>query len=157
LHWLAPESFRASEFSAGGVGAASIPLEESEVGGVVRVSDDHGLSVPFTVRNGILQLYVDHPSTLHIISDERERILSLTLPEIPEIAWLPPASAPHGIPRATLSHSPVDFWKLLAILGGMGLLAEWLFFARQQRPFVSRSRTENRASSEPERQELVTK
>jgi hypothetical protein len=157
LGWLAPESFRASEFSAGAVGAASIPLDPGEAGGGIRVSDQRGFSIPFTVRNGILQLYADHPSTLRIVSDQRERVLSLTLPEVPEITWQPPAGTPDGIPRATLSRSPVDFWKWLAVLGGLGLLAEWLLFARQQRPLISRKPSARRAADEQEQKELVTK
>jgi hypothetical protein len=157
LDWLAPESFRVSDFSARAVGAASIPLDPGEADGGIRVSDEHGFSVPFTVRNGILQVYADHPSTLHVVSGQRQRVLSLTLPEIPEITWQPPAGAPNGIPRTTLSRSPVDFWKWLAVLGGLGLLAEWLFFARQQRPLAFRRQTAKQAAYEHEQQELVTK
>jgi hypothetical protein len=157
LDWLAPESFRSSAFSAGAVGAASIPLDVGEAGGRIRVSDERGFSVPFTVRNGVLELYADHPSTLRIVTNQRERVLSLTLPEIPEITWKPPASASHGVPRTTLRRSPVDFWKWLAVLGGLGLLSEWLFFARQQRPLAFGRRTTQRAASEQEQHELVTK
>ena len=34
----------------------------------------------------------------------------------------PPAGVSNGITRTTLSRSPIDFWKWLAVLGGMGLL-----------------------------------
>ena len=157
LDWLAPESFRTSDFSAGTVGTSSIPLDAGEAEGGLRVFDERGFSVPFTVRNGILELYADRPSTLRIVSDQRERVLSLTLPEIPEITWQPPAGVSHGVPRTTLSRSPVDFWKWLAVLGGMGLLCEWLFFARQQRPLGFGKRTPKQATDEQQQQELVTK
>ncbi len=58
------------------------------------MSDERGFAVPFTVRDQTLQLFASRPSIVRIVSDDRERILSLTLPDVAEFRWKPPAA--HG-------------------------------------------------------------
>ena len=120
------------------------------------MADDAGFSVPFTVRNGMLQLYASRPSTVHVFSDERERMLSLTLPEIAEFNWEAPAGAPEGLPASSRLPSPAaDLWKWLAVLGGLGLLAEWLFFGKQHS--LLRRRAGSTAATETRARDLVAK
>lgn len=158
LHWLAPESFRATDFTASAVGAVTVPLDGNEPANAVQVVDSAGFAVPFTVRDGMLQLYVDHPSTLRVLSGGRESVLSLTLPEVPVFTWKPPTAAQQGMPPVSaLSPSPLDLWKWLAVLGGLGLLAEWLFFGKQRRGFTFRGRSTKSVAYEAEKRELVTK
>jgi hypothetical protein len=138
LRWLSPESFRTLDLSAGSVGTASIPLDRppdtTDRLAKIRVVDDNGLALPFTIQGAALQLFTAEPTVLHIYSGERERILSLTLPEVGETEWKTPAGAAQGLPRVSrLQGGPVDLWKWLALAGLGCLLVEWMAFGRQRR------------------------
>ncbi len=132
--WLAPESFRTMEFTASTMGAVSVPLDSNETAQQVQVVDEKGFSVPFSVRNRSLQLYVGRPSVVRVTSFGRERIFSLTLPDIAEKQWKAPPSTPTGVPSAVASlPSAFDLWQWLALLGAACLLAEWYLFGRRRR------------------------
>ena len=133
LRWLSPESFRTLDLSAGSVGAATVTLDPKERAEQIRVVDDNGLVLPFTVRGDTLQLFAAEPSVLHVYSADRERVLSLTLPEVGDVEWKA-AKAAQGIPRRSRrQNGPVDLWKWLASAGLACLLAEWYLFGRQRR------------------------
>jgi hypothetical protein len=122
------------DLSAGSVGTASIVLDPKERTDQIRVVDDTGLSLPFTVRGGTLQLFTAEPGVLHVYSADRERILSLTLPDVADVEWQLPTDAAQGLPRRSrLRAEPVDLWKWLAIAGLLCLLAEWFLYGRQRR------------------------
>ena len=134
LRWLAPEAFRNLDLSAGSVGAATLTLDPNERTDQMRVVDDKGLSLPFSVRAGLLELYTPGPAVLHVYSTDRERILSLTLPQVAETLWPLPATASEGLPRfSRLRGAPRDLWKWLALAGLACLCAEWFWFGRQRR------------------------
>ncbi len=157
LHWLSPESFRTLDLSAASVGTATVAIDPNERTDQIRVVDDKGLASPFTFRNGTLQLFSAEPSVLHIYSAGRERILSLTLPEVAETLWPIPTAAAQGMPRRSqLSGPPVDLWKWLAVAGLGCLLAEWLLFGRQRRAAIPR-RPANKLSATQRQPELVAK
>jgi hypothetical protein len=133
LRWLSPEAFRMLELSAGQVGAASVSLDGQENSDGIRVIDERGFTVPFTVRAQTLELFTSHPSVVRILSEERERVLSLTLPDVAESEWKPPGRWAHGIPAPIrLAPAAVDLWKWLAIAGAACLLAEWLRYGRRR-------------------------
>jgi hypothetical protein len=138
LRELSPEAFRMLELSAGQVGAASVSLDVQESAGRensegIRVIDERGFAVPFTVRAQTLELFTSHPSVVRILSDERERVLSLTLPDVADSEWKPPGPSAHGIPAPIrLAPAAVDLWKWLAIAGAACLLAEWLRYGRRR-------------------------
>ena len=133
LRWLEPEAARTTELTATGVGSVSVPLDRGESAQKFRVLDERGFAVPFTVRNGMLQLYAERPSIVKIIAPGRERVLSVTLPGIGTFHWNPPSTVSRAFPAAGwLGRSAVDLWKWLAVLGGIGLLVEWLFFGKQR-------------------------
>jgi hypothetical protein len=157
LRWLEPESFRAFRLTAGAVGIASIPLDAKESAQNLKIVDDRGFTAPFTIRNGVLQLYTARPSVVRVLSNDRERVLSLTLPGMAEFAWQPPPATPRELPRAYwFAPSAFDLWKWLAALGAIGLLVEWLFFG-QQRPLQLWHRAARSESSRSSREELVNK
>jgi hypothetical protein len=157
LRWLEPESFRTFQLTAGAVGIASVPLDGRESQQDLKIVDDRGFAVPFTVRNDLLQLYTVRPSVVHVLSNDRERVLSLTLPGMAESAWQPPPATPRDLPRRYwFSPSAVDLWKWLAALGALGLLIDWLFFG-QQRPLRRWRRTARSESSSLPREELAAK
>jgi von Willebrand factor type A domain/Aerotolerance regulator N-terminal len=133
LHWLEPDRFRTTELMAIGVGIASVPLDTAEASGRIRVVDASGFAVPFTVRNNALQMYVSKPSVVRVITPERERVLSMTLPGVGEFSWKPPAGAPRDAPPVrSFGLSAVDLWRWLAVAGALGLLAEWLIYGKQR-------------------------
>jgi hypothetical protein len=134
LRWLSPEAFRTVDVSAVRVGTASIALDPYERTDQLRVVDGKGMASPFTLRGGTLQLFTAEPTVLHVYSGDRERIISLTLPEVAENQWTVPEAVATGLPRASrFAGAPVDLWKWLALAGLGCLLAEWFLFGRQRR------------------------
>jgi hypothetical protein len=69
---------------------------------------------------------------VRVITENREQVYSLTLPEVGETVWQPPASARRGVPARVTEASARDMWPFLALLGGIGLLAEWLMYGRSR-------------------------
>ena len=136
------------------MGTASTPLD-----GVRRAALCaclmRGFSVPFTVRNGMLQLYAD-PQARCVVSDQRERVVSLTLPEIPEITWQPPEGAPvlcrgqRCRDRRLISGNGWPCWAI-------GASAEWLFFQDNSARSRSADELPSKPPDEHEEKELVIK
>jgi hypothetical protein len=162
LRWLAPDAFRVLDLSAGQVGDANVLLDASEKRERIRVREEKGFAVPFTVRGQALELFTSRPGIVHIASDDRERILSLTLPDVAEFEWKAPADvSSDGAPAAGQLPGPIDLWHWLALLGAACLLAEWLLYGRQRR-FQLRKKSRGTAargeSARPAKaEELVSK
>jgi hypothetical protein len=151
MRWLSPESFSTLDLSAGSVGTATVTLDPNERTDRMRVVNEQGLALPFTLHNGALQLFTAEPSVLHMYSADRERVISLTLPEVAETAWQIPASAARGVPRRIrVRDVPVDLWKWLAAAGLGCWVAEWLLFSRQRRARKTAARRKPAAEREPE-------
>ncbi len=158
LRWLRPEGFQRWEISARQVGAAALALERDEDPGTLQIQDEHGLAVPFTVRNHTLQLFVSRPSVIRISSEHQQRVLSLTLPDVAAYPWKVSASV-EGIPPLHFGQSSLDLWKWLALAGALGLLIEWILFGprtRRLKPQQSRRTPDNKPMREQEK-ELVSK
>jgi hypothetical protein len=154
LRWLGPENLRTDQFGATAVGNVLVPLGANESRDNCRVLDEHGFALPFTTRAGMLQVYVSRPETIRVISPGREQVFSVTLPGVGAYRWQPPPQIPREIPRATwFIHSAIDLWKWLAIFGGIGLFAEWIFFGKQ-RPVLWK-RSVHREHREQAQDELV--
>lgn len=133
MRWLEPDSYRVSELTAGPVGAASIALDPAEASRHIRVVDERGFAVPFTERNGTLQLYAARPGTVRVIGAERERVLSLNLPEVAQYVWTPPENVPRDLPASPLQGvAAIELWKWLAAFGGLLLFVEWYLFGSQR-------------------------
>jgi hypothetical protein len=155
LRWLEPESLRTTELTATGVGTASVALDVNEASERFRVIDSSGFVVPFTILNNSLELYVSKPTVVKVITPERERVLSLTLPGVGEFRWNPPSDVPQTLPAASwFGASAIDLWKWLAVAGAAGLYLEWLLFGRQ-RPWRWRRQAPHRESEKMREQELV--
>jgi hypothetical protein len=61
-------------------------------------------------------------------------VYSLTLPQLWDSKWEPPAQAVKGIPRvAAALDGSGDIWPWLAVMGGLGLLIEWILYGRFRR------------------------
>jgi hypothetical protein len=98
-----------------------------------RVLQQDGTPVPFTTRGRTLRFFSGTPGTVRVVAGERETVYSLTLPELWDSKWQAPAGTKHGLPvfRETAGVSR-DLWQVLAVLGGLGLLLEWLLFGRAE-------------------------
>jgi len=90
--------------------------------------------VPFTMRDRTLNFFAGSPGGVKVVAGDREYLYSLTLPELWDSKWTPPADAHTGIPKfATILESSSDLWPWLALAGALGLLAEWLLYGRFRR------------------------
>jgi len=133
LNWLAPESRREAEFVASPIGPSTITLDAKEDTSALRVIDDRGASVPFTLHGRTLNLFASRPAIIRVLTDERERVLSLTLPDVASYAWTP-KNVLNGLPpSARFAPTATDLWKYLAVAGALCLIAEWWFFGRRRR------------------------
>ncbi len=154
LRWLSPADFLISDLTASNVGLASVSLGAEEHPDHLRVTDSQGFAVPFTVRAGTLQLFVSRPSIVQVSSANSRRILSLTLPDIATAHWIPGTNAAVGLPPAVrYAPSAIDLWKWLALLGALGLSAEWFLFGRSRSTIWKQNlgrRTTSLTSYEPE-------
>ena len=137
LRWMTPGAFRRWEFQAGTVGTVNVEVDKDAKPEGVRVLDQAGRDLPFTIDSSNLgnnlRFFSGAPGTVRVQMGDREMVYSLTLPDVGETAWRVPASVRRGIPRAALAEAaPRDLWPWLALLGGIGLLADWLLFGRSR-------------------------
>jgi hypothetical protein len=133
LRWMAPETFRGLEVQAGTVGTVNVPLEKGTDAASIHVLTEDQRPLPFTVESGVLRLFAGAPGTVRVQMGDRELVYSLTLPDVGEAAWRAPANVRHGVPRGFgASVAATDLWPWLAVLGGIGLLVDWLLFGRKR-------------------------
>jgi hypothetical protein len=133
LRWMAPELFRRSAVAADSAGTVTTELDSDVRPEDVRVLQQDGTPVPFTTRGRSLRFFSGTPGTVRVLAADRETVYSLTLPELWDAQWDVPPGTKRGIPafRETAGLSR-DLWQALAILGGIGLLVEWLLFGRAE-------------------------
>ncbi|HSP66203.1 MAG TPA: VWA domain-containing protein [Bryobacteraceae bacterium] len=133
LRWMVPGAFRRWEFQAGTVGTVNVPVEKTSKPEDIKVLDEANRGLPFTVEDNNLRFFSGAPGTVRVQMGDREMVYSLTLPDVGEAVWRVPASVHKGVPRAVLGDAaPRDLWPWLAILGGLGLLADWLLYGRSR-------------------------
>ena len=132
LRWISPEVFRRSEIAGGSVGSVKLVMDQAPAD--VKVTGQDGLPVPFTMRDRTLNFFAGTPGDVKVTAGDREYLYSLTLPELWETKWTPPADAHSGIPKfAAILESSSDLWPWLALAGSLGLLVEWLLYGRFRR------------------------
>lgn len=149
LRWMAPDNFRNWELFAGTVGAVSVPLVSEAEGATAKVISSDSRPLPFTVQGKTLRFFAGKPGTVRVITGSREQVHSLTLPAVADTVWDAPRTVRRGVPRAiTQAASSRDIWYWLALLGGLGLLAEWLLFAPLRKPRQA-SETASTPEAEP--------
>jgi Aerotolerance regulator N-terminal len=141
LRWMAPAVFRRWELNAGSVGAVKVALEGEVKPADWRVVRDDGQPVPFTVREHALEFFSGTPGTVRVMAGDREYVYSLTLPQLWEARWDPPADARRGLPRFAAGLGGArDLWPWLALAGGAGWLADWMLFGTRRRAVLRVSR-----------------
>ena len=134
LRWLSPEIFRRWEISGGSVGTVRQAMDQDVAEDQVKVTDENGAALPFTLRDRTLDFFAGAPGVVRVVAGDREYVHSLTLPQLGDRRWEPPADAAKGIPRFRVTPDrSSDLWPLLAALGAAGLLAEWLLYGRTRR------------------------
>jgi len=130
IRWMAPDGFLRREVFASSVGSVLVPLDRELAPAQIRVLASDNSQLPFSLKGNSLRFFSGVPGTVRVQAGEREQVHSLALPEVAEAAWEPPSNVRRGIPRAhEAPASSRELWYWLAILGGLGLLIEWLLFA----------------------------
>jgi hypothetical protein len=133
LRWMAPDAFRRWEVQAAGVGTIELPLEKGTNLASVRVLDESGKALPFTITGDKLQFFSGSEGTVRVLLGDREMVYSLALPDVAEATWKPPANVRKGIPRGSAgTGSNPTIWPWLAALGGLGLAADWFLYGRSR-------------------------
>jgi hypothetical protein len=133
LRWMAPDLFRRSAVAAGSAGTVTMQLDADIFPEDARVLQQDGTPVPFTTRGRTLRFFSGTPGTVRVLAAERETVYSLTLPELWDSKWEAPVGTKHGLPVFSDTAGAFrDLWQVLAVLGGLGLLVEWLLFGRAE-------------------------
>jgi hypothetical protein len=149
LRWAGPEIFRRSEISGASVGAVKLQMDQNTPDKDIRVTAEDGSPVPFTLRDRTLNFFSGAPGSVRVVAGDREYLYSLTLPQLGDTRWEPPADAAKGIPRASqVLDASTDIWPWLALAGLAGLLAEWILYGRFRRVLQSRPVLVRRTAAE---------
>jgi hypothetical protein len=128
VRWMAPNVFRRVELSAGPAGSVSARLDSAPDPSAVKVTDGEGRAVPFTVDGNDVRFFTASSGVARVVAGDQELVYSLTLPSAGDSVWNP-RNVHKGLPpRAASQAAAQDFWQILALLGGAGLLADWLLF-----------------------------
>ena len=103
--------------------------------------------MPFTLREKTLDFFAGSPGSVRVLAGDREYMYALTLPQLWDSKWDPPANIHHGIPRfAVILDHVTELWPWLALLGAAGLLVEWLLYGRfRTSRFIGMSMARKRA------------
>ncbi|MBZ5621054.1 MAG: BatA and WFA domain-containing protein [Acidobacteriia bacterium] len=134
LRWVSPEIFLHWEISGGSVGTVKLVMDQDVAEKDVKVTNGDGAPLPFTIHDHALNFFSGTPGSVRVLAGDREYLYSLTLPQLWDGKWEPPADAQKGIPHfATVFDSSTDIWPWLAIAGAAGLLVEWILFGRFRR------------------------
>jgi hypothetical protein len=116
----------------------------------VRVLTEDQRTLPFTIEGRTLRFFSGAPGTVRVLMGDRELVYSLTLPDVGEAVWRPPAGVRRGIPRASAQAiAATDAWPWLALAGGLGLLTDWLLFGRSRARGYRAARDSGRGSRQP--------
>ncbi len=129
LRWVAPGIFRDLDVGTQSAGSVASPFPAQTDRNTVQVITDAGRTLPFNIRDRAVQFFAGEPARVRVIAGNSERVYSLTLPELGEVKWAPPANARHGIPAWTdaIRRSHI-LWPFLAALGAALLIAEWVIY-----------------------------
>src|SRR5580698_6609799 len=128
LRWAAPDVFRDVDVGTQSAGAVSMPVVGKPP---VQVLTDSGVNLPYNVRDKSVDFFAGQSARVRVIAGNTERVYSLTLPEMWDLKWTPPASARHGIPAWNDAiRRNRDWWPFLAALGAAVLIAEWIAYGR---------------------------
>jgi hypothetical protein len=133
LRWMAPESFRRWQLNGGHVGSVSVKTDGRLDPKAVRVMDENGGPIPFTVDGDNVRFFTSDPGTIRVLTGDRDYVYSLTVPEVGESVWEAPASVRKGVPRRIPGGpSSQDLWYWLALAALAILALEWFLYGRHR-------------------------
>lgn len=134
LEWVAPDVFVRREVTAEAPGAIKVGLDETRTADQVKVLDEGGRSLPFTLEGRALHFFTAEPGSVRVIAGQTERAYSLTLPALGTARWQAPASTRQG-PGSYPSSSPApkEIWRWCAMVGAALIVLEWFLFGRRKR------------------------
>jgi len=131
LRWMAPETFRRMDVQAGTIGTVNISVDKGLDPASIKITGEDKRPLPFTVEGNSLRFFSGAPGNVHVSAGDRETIHSLTLPDVAETAWKPAANVRKGVPAGFSGRAgATEWWPWLALLGGLGLLTDWLLYGR---------------------------
>jgi hypothetical protein len=132
LRWFEPAVFRSWELHGGSIGSVTVSLDAGVKNEDIKVLGERGTPLPFTVQGRSLRFFAGVPGDIRVLTGGSERVHSLSLPEVGDKIWEPPKSARRGIPSGLAQAFSRDIWQILAVLGGVGLVLEWLLYGRKR-------------------------
>jgi hypothetical protein len=138
LRWFEPDVFRIYDLHGGTSGTVTATLDDDVEAESVKVLGE-SQQLPFTVEGRTVRFFAGSPQTVRVISSGREQVHSLSLPDVAFTNWEAPRSAFRGLPGAVERAVSRDLWRLLAVLGALGLLAEWLMYGRARKRMKAQS------------------
>lgn len=137
LRWNSPELFQRLEISGASVGSVKLEMDPAsgpKAEANVKVTTEDGKALPFTVQDNAIDFFAGNPGQVRVAAGDREYMYSLTLPELSESKWKPPSNVMKGIPSfAPVAAAARDVWPVLAVLGALCLLIEWILYGRFRR------------------------
>ena len=135
LGWMLPEIFTQSDINVQSAGSVSASIPDDSDSSLWQVTRADGTVVPFTRDHHMLHFFSGTRENVRVVGRNRESAYALTLPEMWDIKWQPPADALRGVPR-TRGFTPVqsEIWPWLASLGALCLIADWVFFSGIRNP-----------------------
>jgi hypothetical protein len=140
IRWMAPDVFRSWQLTAGTIGTIDVELESEADPSTIHIQTEDGKALPFTVQGRTLRFFSGAPGLVRVLTGDRELVYSLTLPQPGDVVWKP-ASVRHGIPgRTPYEPASQDIWQWLAVLGGAGLVADWILYGRMRKGLVAAAR-----------------
>lgn len=158
LRWVSPDVFRPVETSAERIGAVTVALDPDERPDAIRVLNDQNAPEPFFARKDSLQIFAQRPEILRVQSPSRERVLSITLPDVAANEWKPPSNALSGVPRwPSYGASAIDLWKWLALAAAVILFIEWMLFGRRRAAIRRIKPVAHAAVADERERELVSR
>ena len=141
VRWMAPDIFTTYELTAGTAGTVNVELDNETDPAAVRVLTENQTPLPFTLDGKNLRFFSGAAGIVRVSLPDRELVYSLTLPQAGDAIWKP-VGTKSGIPhRSDLQPGSRDIWQWLALLGGIGLLIDWLLFGRSSRTIYAAAAT----------------
>lgn len=131
LRYFHPEVFHGAEVIGEAVGSVTTSVDAGTDPRLIKVVAD-SRELPFTVQNNTLRFFSGAPGVVRVLADGRERVFSLSLPEVGEDTWQPSSRVRRGVPSGIQTAASRDLWQILAAVGAFGLALEWWLYGRRR-------------------------
>jgi hypothetical protein len=135
LRWINPETFRQNRINVQSPGSVAATLDaDLPPNADLQIQRADGTPIPFRIDQHTVHFFNGGRDSVRVITPGREQNFALTLPEMWDTRWEPPAGVLRGFPRGFRSiNGQNEIWPWLALAGALCLIAEWVFYARVRR------------------------